>query len=128
VARAEAVRLSTTWASSGERVVVAGGYFDLLSVGHLRFLNQAKARGSRLIVVVFADRSAASLGSGRPVLAAEERARLVAALRGVDLVVVAERDEQGSLAGELGAVARLEAPLDVENAGVARIMAQRERP
>ena len=79
------------WRAAGERVVLANGVFDLLHVGHARYLAAARALGDRLVVGVNGDRVAAALkGAGRPVLAAAERARLVAALRGVDLVVVFE--------------------------------------
>ena len=79
------------WRAAAERVVLANGVFDLLHVGHARYLAAARALGDRLVVGVNGDRVAAALkGAGRPVLAAAERARLVAALRGVDLVVVFE--------------------------------------
>jgi cytidyltransferase-like protein len=120
---AEAVRRSAEWRASGARVVLAEGAFDLLSAGHVRFLADARSRGQRLIVLVLGDRSAASLGRGRPVLSAEERARLVAGLRGVDLVVTVERDEADALAAELGAADRFVAPEAAENAGVARVVA-----
>ena len=77
------------WRSTGETVVLANGVFDLLHVGHVRYLAGARALGSRLVVGLNGDRSAAALkGAGRPVLSAEDRAQLVAALRDVDLVVI----------------------------------------
>ena len=89
---------SATWRSGGERVVLANGVFDLLHVGHARYLAAARALGDRLVVGVNGDRAAAALkGAGRPVLAASERARLVAALRGVDLVVVFEESSADRL-------------------------------
>ena len=128
VSRDEAVRRSAEWRAAGARVVLAEGVFDLLSAAHVRFLREARSRGARLIVMVQGDRSAAALGRGRPVLSAEERAHLVAALRGVDLVVTAEREEGEALAAELGAAERVAAPEAAENAGVARIAAaQRAR-
>lgn len=73
----------------GERVVLANGCFDLLHVGHIRYLEGAKALGGVLVVGVNSDASVAQLkGPGRPLLAAADRARLVAALRAVDYVVV----------------------------------------
>lgn len=67
----------------------ANGCFDLLHVGHVRYLEAAKAEADRLIVAVNTDPSVAGLkGSGRPILPERERAELVAALRAVDYVVM----------------------------------------
>jgi rfaE bifunctional protein nucleotidyltransferase chain/domain len=67
----------------------ANGVFDLLHVGHVRYLQAAAAEADRLIVAVNDDESVRALkGPGRPILAAAARAELVAALRGVDYVVV----------------------------------------
>ena len=75
--------------AAGLSIVFANGCFDLLHVGHVRFLHAAAAEGDRLIVAVNDDRSVAALkGPGRPILGAADRAALVAALRGVDYVVV----------------------------------------
>jgi D-beta-D-heptose 7-phosphate kinase/D-beta-D-heptose 1-phosphate adenosyltransferase len=77
------------WRAGGEVVAFAIGAFDLLEVAHIRALAAAKRHAARLVVGVRGDASAASLlGAGRPVLPAQDRAALVAALRGVDLVVV----------------------------------------
>ncbi len=77
------------WRTLGLRVVLANGVFDLLHVGHGRYLAGARSLGDRLVVAVNGDRSAAaSKGVGRPVMGEGDRARLVAALRGVDAVVV----------------------------------------
>jgi rfaE bifunctional protein nucleotidyltransferase chain/domain len=86
---AEAAAAAAAWRAAGERVVLANGVFDLLHVGHVRYLAGARACGERLIVAVNGDRStAAAKGPGRPVLGEHDRACLVAALRGVDCVVV----------------------------------------
>jgi rfaE bifunctional protein nucleotidyltransferase chain/domain len=75
--------------AAGKTVAFANGCFDLLHVGHVRYLAGAAAEADRLIVAVNDDRSVAGLkGEGRPILPARERAELVAALRGVDYVVV----------------------------------------
>jgi D-glycero-beta-D-manno-heptose 1-phosphate adenylyltransferase len=75
--------------TAGRTLAFANGCFDLLHVGHIRYLQGAAAEADRLIVAVNDDRSVASLkGAGRPVLAALDRAELVAAVRGVDYVVV----------------------------------------
>jgi rfaE bifunctional protein nucleotidyltransferase chain/domain len=78
-----------SWRDAGQRVVLANGVFDLLHVGHVRYLAAARALGDRLVVAVNDDASTRGLkGRGRPVMAASDRARLVAALRGVDRVVI----------------------------------------
>jgi len=75
--------------AAGRTVAFANGCFDLLHVGHVRYLQGAAAEADRLIVAVNDDRSVAALkGAGRPILTASDRAELVAALRGVDYVVV----------------------------------------
>ena len=74
---------------AGRTVAFANGCFDLLHVGHVRYLRAAAAEADRLIVAVNDDRSVAGLkGEGRPILPASDRAELVAALRCVDYVVV----------------------------------------
>ncbi len=75
--------------AKGQRVVLANGCFDLLHVGHLRYLRAAKAMGDVLVVAVNGDASVASIkGPGRPVLPAHERSELVAGCRWVDAVFV----------------------------------------
>ena len=75
--------------AAGRTIAFANGCFDLLHVGHVRYLAGAAAEGDRLIVAVNDDRSVERLkGTGRPILPAADRAELVAALRGVDYVVV----------------------------------------
>jgi D-glycero-beta-D-manno-heptose 1-phosphate adenylyltransferase len=75
--------------ASGHTLAFANGCFDLLHVGHVRYLQGARAEADRLIVAVNDDRSVAALkGRGRPILAAADRAELVGALRGVDYVVI----------------------------------------
>src|SRR5262249_49601253 len=75
--------------AAGRRIAFANGCFDLLHVGHIRYLQGAAAEADRLVVAVNDDRSVAGLkGEGRPILQASDRAELVAALRGVDYVVI----------------------------------------
>ncbi len=75
--------------AAGRTIAFANGCFDLLHVGHVRYLQAAAAEGDCLVVAVNDDRSAGALkGPGRPVLTAADRAELVAGLRGVDYVVV----------------------------------------
>ena len=75
--------------AAGRTVAFANGCFDLLHVGHVRYLQAAGDEADRLLVAVNDDASVTGLkGEGRPILPAAERAELVAALRGVDYVVV----------------------------------------
>jgi rfaE bifunctional protein nucleotidyltransferase chain/domain len=77
------------WRRAGERVTLANGNFDLLHVGHVRYLRAAKALGGKLVVAINSDESVRALkGEGRPVMPAKERAEIVAALADVDAVVV----------------------------------------
>ncbi|MCL4685026.1 adenylyltransferase/cytidyltransferase family protein [Myxococcota bacterium] len=73
----------------GERVVFTNGCFDLLHVGHVRSLEQARALGDRLVVAVNRDASVrAQKGAGRPIVPARQRAEVVAALACVDWVLL----------------------------------------
>ena len=75
--------------AAGKTIAFANGCFDLLHVGHVRYLRGAAAEADRLVVAVNDDRSVAALkGTGRPILTAGDRAELVAAVRGVDYVVI----------------------------------------
>ncbi len=77
------------WRAAGESLTLANGGFDLLHVGHVRYLHAAKQLGGRLIVAVNSDESMRSLkGQGRPMIPAEERAEIIAALADVDAVVI----------------------------------------
>jgi rfaE bifunctional protein nucleotidyltransferase chain/domain len=83
---------------AGRTVALANGCFDVLHVGHARYLEGASAEADLLVVGVNADASVRRLkGEGRPVLPAADRARLVAALRVVDHVVVFEEDDVRAL-------------------------------
>jgi rfaE bifunctional protein nucleotidyltransferase chain/domain len=75
--------------AAGKSIAFANGCFDLLHVGHVRYLQGSAAEADRLVVAVNDDASVAALkGKDRPILAAADRAELVAALRGVAYVVV----------------------------------------
>jgi rfaE bifunctional protein nucleotidyltransferase chain/domain len=77
------------WRRAGERIVLANGNFDLLHVGHVRYLRGAKALGGKLVVAINSDKSVRALkGEGRPIMPEVERAEIVAALADVDAVVV----------------------------------------
>jgi rfaE bifunctional protein nucleotidyltransferase chain/domain len=88
--------------AQGKTVAFANGHFDLLHVGHLRYLQAARAAGDALVVGINDDASVASLkGPGRPVVPAAERAELLAALEPVDFVVIFEGDSPALLLAEL---------------------------
>ena len=75
--------------AAGARLVFTNGVFDLLHVGHVRYLAQARALGDALVVAINSDRSVHALkGPDRPVFNQAERAEILAALRHVDYVVV----------------------------------------
>ena len=77
------------WRRAGDSVTLTNGAFDLLHVGHVRYLRAAKELGGRLIVAVNSDESVRALkGEGRPLMPAEERAEILAALADVDAVVI----------------------------------------
>ena len=90
------------WRRAGERVTLANGCFDLLHVGHVRYLHAAKQLGGRLVVAVNSDESVKSLkGEGRPIMPAEERAEILAALADVDAVVIFGEKDVRALIREL---------------------------
>jgi len=75
--------------AKNEKIVLANGCFDILHVGHTRYLAGAKAEGDILVVAINSDKSVRKLkGQGRPILPERERAELVAALESVDYVVI----------------------------------------
>ncbi len=77
------------WRRAGDSVTLANGGFDLLHVGHVRYLRAAKQLGGKLVVAVNSDASVRALkGEGRPLVAADERAEILAALADVDAVVI----------------------------------------
>ncbi len=77
------------WRSSGEKITLTNGCFDVLHVGHVRYLRGAKELGGKLVVAVNSDSSVRTLkGEGRPRVPEYERAEILAALADVDAVVV----------------------------------------
>ena len=79
--------------AAGRRIVLANGCFDLIHVGHVRYLHDARRHGDVLFVAINSDASVARLkGPGRPLVPAAERAELLSALRDVDHVVVFDED------------------------------------
>jgi rfaE bifunctional protein nucleotidyltransferase chain/domain len=89
VSRDELLRLIAADRAAGRTIAFANGGFDLLHVGHVRYLQAASREADRLVVAINDDDSVRGLkGEGRPILAGADRAELVAALRGVDYVVL----------------------------------------
>jgi D-glycero-beta-D-manno-heptose 1-phosphate adenylyltransferase len=87
--RDELRRRVEEWRLAGEPITLANGNFDLLHVGHIRYLGGAKALGGKLVVAINSDESVRALkGAGRPIMPAEERAEIIAALSDVDAVVI----------------------------------------
>ena len=85
----ELTRRVALWKQNGDRLVFTNGCFDLLHVGHITVLDQARRFGDRLIVAINSDESVRRLkGPSRPIVNAPERARVLAALSGVDAVVI----------------------------------------
>ncbi len=86
----------------GRRLVFTNGCFDILHVGHVRYLQRARALGDALLVAINSDRSVRALkGEGRPVMSEAERAEMLAALACVDFVTVFEEDSPRRLIAEL---------------------------
>ena len=88
--------------AEGRTLAFANGHFDLLHVGHLRYLQAARAEADYLIVAVNDDASVGNLkGPGRPVVPAAERAELLAAMAPVDFVVIFTGNSPASLLAEI---------------------------
>ncbi len=89
VTRSEMERLAQDWAQDGSTTVFTNGCFDLLHVGHTRYLQAARQLGDRLVLGLNSDDSVRGLkGPSRPILPEDERAELLAALECVDYVLV----------------------------------------
>lgn len=90
------------WRRAGEPIVLANGCFDLLHVGHVRYLRGAKALGGKLIVAMNSDASVRQIkGEGRPFMPEQERAEIVAALADVDAVVIFDESDVRALIAEI---------------------------
>ncbi len=102
LSREQLQRRVADWRRAGERITLANGCFDLLHVGHVRYLHAAREIGGKLIVAVNADDSVRALkGEGRPLMPAEERAEILAALADVDAVVVFSETDVRALVREI---------------------------
>ena len=98
MSREELVRRIGEERAGGRTVAFANGCFDLLHVGHIRYLESAAEEADILVVAINGDDSVRTLkGEGRPILSASDRAELVAALRCVDYVVIFTEPNVGPL-------------------------------
>jgi len=90
------------WRRAGARITLTNGCFDVLHVGHVRYLHAARELGGKVVVAVNSDASARALkGEGRPVMPAEERAEILAALADVDAVVIFPEQDVRALIREI---------------------------
>lgn len=100
--RPELIRRVAELKARGNRIAFANGHFDMLHVGHLRYLEGARQEGDVLVVGLNDDESVRQLkGAGRPIMPAAERAELIAALDPVDFVVIFSGNSPGPLLAEL---------------------------
>ena len=91
LSRDELARQASEWKAAGKRVVFTNGCFDLIHLGHVRYLEEARALGDVLVVGLNSDASVRQLkGPQRPLVGQQERAELMSALRPVDHVVIFE--------------------------------------
>ncbi len=102
LSRDQLKRRVDAWRSRGEKITLANGAFDLLHVGHIRYLHAAKQLGGKLVVALNSDESVRALkGDGRPLMPADERAEILAALSDVDAVVIFSEREVRPLIREI---------------------------
>ena len=88
--------------AAGQKLVFTNGVFDILHVGHVRYLEEARALGDRLLVAVNSDATVRELkGQGRPLMNQDERAEILAALRTVDYVTIFDDISPRSLIARL---------------------------
>ena len=102
VQRERLAELAKRWRDEGNKIILTNGIFDLLHVGHIRYLRGAKELGGRVVVAVNSDASARALkGEGRPHTPEVERAELLAALEDVDAVVIFPENDVTAIIREL---------------------------
>lgn len=100
--RAEIVEAVLSERAAGKSVAFANGCFDILHVGHLRYLQGAAREADVLVVGINGDQSVRLLkGEGRPVMAENERAEMIAAIRGVDYVTIFHERSPSALLAEM---------------------------
>ena len=102
VKRAEIAAVAAAWRAQGHTVTLANGCFDLLHVGHVRYLQAARALGGKLVVAINSDCGVRVLkGPERPAMPEQERAEIIAALASVDAVVIFDEPDVRALVREL---------------------------
>ena len=102
LSREDLRRRVAEWRAAGEPIVLTNGCFDLLHVGHVRYLRGSKALGGKLIVALNSDESVRRIkGEGRPLMPEQERAEIVAALADVDAVVIFSEPDVRALIREI---------------------------
>lgn len=102
VSTEKAIQQVAVWKQDGKKVVFTNGCFDLLHVGHIDYLEKAKALGDYLVIALNTDASVQRLkGELRPIVTENNRARVMAALGFVDLVVFFDQDTPHELISQL---------------------------
>jgi len=102
VSRDELKKIVEREKAAGKKIVFTNGCFDLIHVGYVRYLQEAKGKGDLLIVAVNSDRSVRKLkGAGRPIVPEEERAEIVSAFASVDYVVIFPEETSAEIIGVL---------------------------
>ena len=102
VERGELAQVVAGWRAEGQTVTLANGCFDLLHVGHVRYLRGARALGGKLVVAINSDQSVRRLkGPGRPAMPELERAEIISALECVDAVVIFDEPDVRALIREI---------------------------
>ena len=102
LSRAEMLKERERLRAAGQKLVFTNGVFDLLHVGHIRYLAQARALGDALVVAINSDRSVRELkGAGRPLTNENDRAEILTALEAVDYVTIFDDISPRRLIAEL---------------------------
>ena len=102
LSRQELRQQVANWRERGDSVTLANGCFDLLHVGHVRYLHAAKELGGKLIVAINSDESVRAMkGEGRPLMPAADRAEILASLADVDAVVIFPEPDVRALVREI---------------------------
>jgi rfaE bifunctional protein nucleotidyltransferase chain/domain len=102
VSRQQLAEYAKQWRAQGEKIILTNGCFDVLHVGHVRYLRGAKELGGKVVVALNSDSSARALkGEGRPHTSENERAELIAALHDVDAVVIFPEKDVSAIIREL---------------------------
>lgn len=100
--REELLRARARLRAEGRKLVFTNGCFDILHVGHVRYLSEARRLGDALLVAINSDASVRALkGEGRPILSESERAEILAALSSVDFVTVFDEESPRALISEV---------------------------